>query len=297
MHQELDRTWQQVIRVLVPGGIACINIGDATRSFDGEFRLYPNHARIIQAFLRFGCFNLPNILWRKTTNAPNKFMGSGMLPAGAYVTLEHEWILIFRKGGKRSYSEQEKELRHQSAIFWEERNQWFSDLWELTGTRQKLTGESGRERSGAYPFEIPHRLIRMFSLYQDTVLDPFLGTGTTAMAAMASGRNSIGFELDSLMVAGFHEQVKRLRPPQLAKPVLDRLKNHQQFLRDRNKKSGNAVIKHFNDSLKLPVMTLQEKKLQIYLVNALQLTDPGEMKVNYQLLDGPVQEPDQLHLF
>lgn len=75
-----------------------------------NFQLYPNHARIINAFHALGVSNLPNILWRKQTNAPNKFMGSGMLPAGAYVTLEHEWILIFRKGGKRIFKSPENKL-------------------------------------------------------------------------------------------------------------------------------------------------------------------------------------------
>ena len=85
MHAELDRVWDEVARVLVPGGIACINIGDATRTINGNFALYSNHSRIISHFISHGFVNLPNIIWRKQTNAPNKFMGSGMLPAGAYV--------------------------------------------------------------------------------------------------------------------------------------------------------------------------------------------------------------------
>ena len=89
MHQELDKVWEEVYRVLTPGGFACINIGDATRTINDEFALYPNHSRILSAFLKLGATNLPNIIWRKQTNAPNKFMGSGMLPSGAYVTLEH----------------------------------------------------------------------------------------------------------------------------------------------------------------------------------------------------------------
>ena len=103
MHQELDKVWKECWRVLKDGSFLCINIGDATRTINDEFALYNNNTRIIQACEKLGFINLPNILWRKATNAPNKFMGSGMLPCGAYVTLEHEWILIFRKGGKRVY--------------------------------------------------------------------------------------------------------------------------------------------------------------------------------------------------
>ena len=94
MHKELDKVWDEIYRVLKTGGFACINIGDATRTIAGNFCLYPNHSRILQYIQQSGFSILPDILWRKQTNAPNKFMGSGMLPAGAYVTLEHEYILI-----------------------------------------------------------------------------------------------------------------------------------------------------------------------------------------------------------
>ena len=103
MHQELDKVWKECFRVLKDGGFLCVNIGDATRTINGNFTLYNNHSRISKACVEMGFVGLPNIIWRKQTNAPNKFMGSGMLPCGAYVTLEHEWVLIFRKGGKREY--------------------------------------------------------------------------------------------------------------------------------------------------------------------------------------------------
>ncbi len=123
MHEILDSVWDEVFRVLKDGRFACINIGDATRTVDGNFCLYPNHARILTYLLKIGFLALPDILWRKQANTPNKFMGSGMLPAGAYVTLEHEYILIVRKGSKRIFnSEKEKQNRRESALFWEERN-------------------------------------------------------------------------------------------------------------------------------------------------------------------------------
>ncbi|MGD9382562.1 MAG: hypothetical protein PVH55_00780 [Desulfobacterales bacterium] len=86
--------------------------------------------RVLKIALDLDFSTLPCIIWRKQTNAPNKFMGSGMLPAGAYVTLEHEYILILGKGPKRVFEKQEdKRKRHDSAIFWEERNSWYSDVW------------------------------------------------------------------------------------------------------------------------------------------------------------------------
>ena len=102
MNKELDKVWKEVYRVLIDGGFACINIGNATRKIGDEFKLYSNHSRILEYCISLGFSSLPEILWRKQTNAPNKFMGSGMLPAGAYVTLEHEHILILRKGNKRN---------------------------------------------------------------------------------------------------------------------------------------------------------------------------------------------------
>ena len=87
MHRELDPVWKEIYRILVDGGIACINIGDATRTIGGDFRLYPNHSRILAAITAAGFSTLPAILWRKPTYPPNNFMGSGLLPAGAYVTL------------------------------------------------------------------------------------------------------------------------------------------------------------------------------------------------------------------
>lgn len=270
MHVELDRVWSECFRVLKSGGIACINIGDATRTLDKNFALYPNHARIIQACLGLGFQNLPNIIWRKQTNAPNKFMGSGMLPPGAYVTLEHEFILIFRKGRKREFkAETDKENRRESSYFWEERNVWFSDLWDLKGTGQKLLDAKTRERSAAYPFALPYRLINMFSAKGDVVLDPFLGTGTTTLAAMASERNSLGFEIDE----NFSETIENslLGKEKVLNQIIEkRLSDHLEFIKNRQADPKKKPIKHVNSHFGFPVMTRQEIGLQLNLVEKIQ---------------------------
>jgi len=274
MHLELDQVWQEVARVLKPGGFACINIGDATRTLNGRFALYPNHARIISAFLQLGLANLPNILWRKQTNAPNKFMGSGMLPAGAYVTLEHEWILVFRKGGKRVFkTATEKQLRNESAFFWEERNAWFSDLWDLKGTKQNIKNPETRERSAAYPFEVPYRLINMYSLKGDTVLDPFLGTGTTAVAALAAARNSVGYEIDSAFANIVSGNILHQDVAQLNSYIRNRVQQHSAFIQNRLADPKKSGIKHFNQSIGLPVITSQERGLTLSLVSTISRTD------------------------
>ena len=285
MHDELDNVWDEVCRVTKPSAFVCINIGDATRTINGEFQLFSNHSRIIQYFLKKGFCCLPPILWRKPTNAPNKFMGSGMLPAGAYVTLEHEYILVFRKGGKRLFkSEQAKVLRQQSAFFWEERNQWFSDLWEIRGTGQKLLNKNSRERSGAYPFEIPYRLINMYSVKGDVVLDPFLGTGTTSLAALASGRNSIGYEMDNTLSEVISENLSPDKVPILNALIHNRLQAHVDFV-DKRLVSGEWNVKHTNRHYKFPVVTSQETDLLLNFLASVEST-PNLFTGHYSLQPG-----------
>ena len=310
MHAELERTWAEVARVMMPGGIVCINVGDAVRTIGGRFQLFPNHARIIEGFLARGFTCLPQILWRKETNAPNKFMGSGMLPPSAYVTLEHEHILVFRNGGTRSFtSDGERLRRRQSAIFWEERNAWFSDLWTFKGVRQSglapparvrqgshgaapgdpegvLLADDARAasvlaagdraaavaetvaRSGAFPFELAFRLVHMFSLRADLVLDPFLGTGTVCLAAAAARRHSIGVERVPERAAAARRAVD-LHAVTGNERIRKRRADHAGFV------AQGRPLRHRNEFLDTPVMTLQETDLRIELMADVQPTESG----------------------
>ena len=304
MHFLLNQVWKECYRVLCPGGFLCINIGDATRTIAGEFQLYSNHSRITEACRALGFTVLPLILWRKTTNAPNKFMGSGMFPAGAYVTLEHEYILIFRKGGKREFrTPQEKTRRWESAFFWEERNRWFVDLWDLSGVRQGLgspngelqaaettggerlieevsqsaSSQSPRSRSGAFPLELAYRLILMYSLRDDWVLDPFLGTGTTLVAAAITGRNGVGYEVEEGLVKEARKNILSCKP--LGVQILeDRLYAHRQFMAQREAKQKNGGLpkgrggspSYWNETLRVPVVTRQEIQLRWEVVQSIE---------------------------
>ena len=272
MHQELDKVWAEVYRVLRQGGFACINIGDATRKIGNEFKLYSNHSRILEHCLSLGFSSLPEILWRKQTNAPNKFMGSGMLPAGAYITLEHEFILVLRKGGKREFKTAEEKLRRmKSAFFWEERNLWFSDVWEdLKGTKQNNINKKIRERSGAYPFELAYRIINMFSLREDTVLDPFLGTGTTTAAAMATGRNSVGIEIDPNFKSHLNERFEDIVDFS-NRLIENRIEKHLQFVQERTKIKG--PLGYINKTYDFPVMTSQEVELMFDELEKIRVKD------------------------
>ncbi len=281
MHQELDKTWAESFRVLQKGGIVCINIGDATRSLGGQFQLFPNHSRIIKGCLAQGFSCLPSIIWRKETNAPNKFMGSGMLPPGAYVTLEHEYILIFRKGNKREFNSlREKENRRESAFFWEERNNWFSDVWfNLKGSRQKMLGINSRNRSGAFPFELAYRLLNMFSVKGDLVFDPFAGTGTVMLAAMCSERNSKSVEIDRNL-----QELAKKRAlnflPDANKYLQQRIKNHLDFVREKEKQGKS--FKYYNKYHGFPVMTKQEIELKINTLSGIKLENENSFTVNYR---------------
>lgn len=280
MHQELDKVWNEVYRVLKPNGIACINIGDATRTIKEDFRLYPNSSRILHHCNEIGFLPLPRILWRKTTNAPNKFMGSGMMPPGAYVTLEHEYILILRKGGKREFkSEKEKEQRRESTYFWEERNEWFSDVWQgLNGVLQKLDDEKIRERSGAFPFELAYRLVNMFSIKEDFIIDPFLGTGTTTLAAMASARNSLGVEIDPNFKDTILKRTKVIKE-HANNRLRERIKEHLNFVKKREEEKG--PLKYTNKNYGFKVMTRQEKKLLFNDLLSVEQTSELNFEVKY----------------
>ena len=205
MLKVLEGAWQECYRVLVPGGILAINIGDALRTEDGRFRLWPNHAETLRSASRVGFRPLPYLLWKKPTNRPNAFLGSGFLPPNAYVTLDCEYILLFRKGDLRRFPPNDPE-RAASRFSRAERDLWFSQVWsDVRGAPQR----NGNGRSAAFPSAIPERLIRMFSVRGDTVLDPFAGTGTTLWAAARWGRNAIGVEWDVEVFAALRDAARR----------------------------------------------------------------------------------------
>lgn len=194
---ELDRVWRHCLRVLVPGGRLVCVVGDvclSRRKNAGEHTVVPLHASIQEHCREIGFSNLAPIIWNKIANAVYEAEGNGggflgkPYEPNAVVKNDIEFILMQRKpGGYRSPS---LEARLLSVISADNHRAWFQQIW--TG----LTGASTRQHPAPYPAELAERLIRMFSFVGDTVLDPFLGTGTTTLAAARWGRNSIGVEVD-----------------------------------------------------------------------------------------------------
>lgn len=193
---ELEKVWKHCFRLLVPGGRLICVVGDvclSRRKNAGRHTVVPLHASIQEHCRRIGFDNLAPIIWHKISNAAyevengSSFLGKPYEP-NAVIKNDIEFILMERKPG--GYRTPPVATRILSVISTENHKKWFQQIW--TG----LTGASTQYHPAPYPLELAERLIRMFSFVGDTVLDPFLGTGTTTLAASKSGRNSIGFEVD-----------------------------------------------------------------------------------------------------
>lgn len=192
----LDEVWKNCYRALVPGGRLIINVGDvclSRRKNNGRHTVVPLHASIQEHCKAIGFDNLATIIWHKIANANYEVAGGGGFLGKPYepnavIKNDIEFVLMQRKpGGYRSPSKRERVL---SIISEPNYQLWFRQIWN------DLRGTSSPKHPAPFPLEFAERLIRMFSFVGDTVLDPFMGTGTTNLASANWGRNSIGIELD-----------------------------------------------------------------------------------------------------
>jgi DNA modification methylase len=205
---ELDKVWKQCFNALVPGGRLVCVVGDvclSRRKNQGRHTVVPLHASIQEHCRTLGFDNVAPIIWSKIANAVYEvengsggFLGKPYEP-NAVIKNDIEFILMERKpGGYRAPSVATRVL---SVISAENHKKWFQQIWA------DVRGASTREHPAPYPLELAERLVRMFSFAGDTVLDPFMGTGTTNLAALRWGRNSIGVEVDPHYFELAHERV------------------------------------------------------------------------------------------
>jgi site-specific DNA-methyltransferase (adenine-specific) len=198
---ELDKVWKECARLLVGGGRVCCVVGDVCipRKFDGRHRVMPLHSDIQVRARELGLDCLTPIFWHKIANGAMEAEGNGAgfygkpYQPGAVIKNDIEYILFLRKGGEyRTTPMVQKAL---SMLTRDEMRLWQRSIWT------DVRGASTRDGHPApYPIEVAERLVRLFSFAGDTVLDPFSGTGSTSLAAIMSGRNSIGNEIESAYV-------------------------------------------------------------------------------------------------
>ncbi len=191
---ELRKVWEHAFRILVPGGRLVCVVGDvcvSRRSF-GRHLVFPLHADIAVMCRHIGFDNLNPVIWHKIANASyevengSKFLGKPYEP-NAIIKNDMEYILMERKPG--GYRKPTAEQRRRSMIGKEDFDRWFQQIWEIPGA-------STKKHPAPFPLELATRLVRMFSFVDDTVLDPFCGSGTTLVAALKNDRNSVGVEID-----------------------------------------------------------------------------------------------------
>lgn len=190
----LDLVWKECHRVLHKGCRLCINIGDqfARAVYYGRYKIIPIRTEIIKFCEAVGFDYMGAIIWQKVTTCNTTggatVMGSFPYPRNGIIKLDYEFILIFKKLGKSS--KVSKEIKEKSRLSRDEWNEYFYGHWNFSGERQD-------KHIAPFPEELPKRLIRMFSFVGDTILDPFLGSGTTSVAALKLSRNSVGYEINA----------------------------------------------------------------------------------------------------
>ena len=189
----LNLVWEECYRVLTPGCRLCVNVGDqfARAVFYGRYKVIPIRTEIIKFCESLGLDYMGAIIWQKVTTCHTTggavVMGSFPFPRNGIIKIDYEFILIFKKLGTPPAVP--PDIKARSRLTTEEWNEYFYGHWNFPGVRQD-------RHLAMYPEELPRRLIRMFSFVGETVLDPFLGSGTTSLAALRWDRNSVGYEIN-----------------------------------------------------------------------------------------------------
>jgi DNA modification methylase len=191
--KDLYRVWEDCFRVLKPGRRLCINIGDqfARSVIYGRYKIIPLHAEVISQCEKIGFDYMGAIIWQKKTTMNTTggavVMGSYPYPPNGMIEIDYEFILVFKKPG--TVGKVPKEIKENSKLTKEEWKEYFAGHWGFGGEKQI-------NHEAMFPEELPKRLIKMYSFIGDTVLDPFVGSGTTVKVALELKRNAIGYEIN-----------------------------------------------------------------------------------------------------
>ncbi len=226
----LNLVWSECHRLLHRGCRLCVNIGDqfARSVYYGRYKVIPIRTEIIKFCEHVGFDYMGAIIWQKvtTTNTSGgaSIMGSYPNPRNGILKIDYEFILIFKKPGVAP--QVDPELKAQSAMSNEEWNTFFSGHWNFPGGRQK-------DHLAMFPEELPRRLIKMFSFVGDRVLDPFLGSGTTSLAARNLQRHSIGYEINADYAAVIREKLGGNTTSFLDSIQIKKVKNSDQDFKNR----------------------------------------------------------------
>jgi modification methylase len=200
----LNLVWKECDRVLEKGCRLCINIGDqfARSVYYGRYKVIPIRTEIIKFCESIGFDYMGAIIWRKVTTCNTTggatVMGSFPYPRNGILKIDYEFILIFKKYGQSPNVSMN--IKEKSKLTTEEWNQYFTGHWNFSGEKQD-------KHLAMFPEELPKRLIKMFSFIGDTVLDPFLGSGTTSLAAKNLDRKSIGYEINEDFIPNIKEKL------------------------------------------------------------------------------------------
>jgi site-specific DNA-methyltransferase (adenine-specific) len=248
----LNLVWQDCHRVLHKGCRLCINIGDqfARSVYYGRYKIIPIRTEIIKFCETIGFDYMGAIIWQKVTTCNTTggatVMGSFPYPRNGIIKLDYEFILIFKKLGNPP--QVSKENKERSKLTTQEWNEYFYGHWNFPGEKQD-------KHLAAFPEELPKRLIKMFSFIGDTVLDPFLGSGTTSLAAKNLNRNSIGYEINKDFLSFIKERLG------LEHPNIFNVANFKMIMQDKPLSNYTEIISSLPYIFKDPIRF--DKKIDV----------------------------------
>ncbi|MDD4412056.1 MAG: DNA methyltransferase [Patescibacteria group bacterium] len=299
----LNLVWQECYRVLQNGCRLCINIGDqfARSVYYGRYKIIPIRTEIIKFCETIGFDYMGAIIWQKSTTMNTSggatIMGSFPYPRNGIIKLDYEFILLFKKNG--TPEKIDKNLKELSKMTKEEWNTYFQGHWNFNGVRQN-------GHIAMFPEELPKRLIKMFSFVEDTVLDPFVGSGTTSLAAKNLGRNSVGYEINTKFIEMIKQKLDIGVGKMFDNPVVNFI--NQEKINTNFKDQISKLQYIFKDPIKLD-KKVDPKKLQFgskidenkkqrdEFFTVKEIIDPETLKLNNDLvvkLLGVKSDPNKL---